>query len=42
MTRQLAEGSLDDLAVKTRYLDYKYGEDIALSSPTAAAPKDPA
>ena len=37
VTRQLAEGSLDDLAVKTRYLDYKYGEDIALPSP-----KDPA
>jgi hypothetical protein len=39
VTRQLAEGSLDDLAVKTRYLDYKYGEDIALPSP---ASKDPA
>jgi hypothetical protein len=26
VTRQLAEGSLDDLAVKTRYLDYKYGD----------------
>lgn len=24
VTRQLAEGSLDDLAIKTRYLDYKY------------------
>jgi hypothetical protein len=33
VTRQLAEGSLDDLAVKTRYLDYKYGEDIALPTP---------
>ena len=30
VTRQLAEGSLDDLAVKTRYLDYKYGADGAL------------
>ncbi|GGE01339.1 hypothetical protein GCM10011515_21380 [Tsuneonella deserti] len=39
VTRQLAEGSLDDLAVKTRYLDYKYGEDIALPSPSI---KDPA
>lgn len=34
VTRQLAEGSLDDLAVKTRYLDYKYGgEDVALPAP---------
>ena len=44
VTRQLAEGSLDDLAVKTRYLDYKYGdEDMALPAPSIAAPtKDPA
>jgi len=34
VTRQLAEGSLDDLAVKTRYLDYKYGgEDVTLPAP---------
>ncbi|WP_128891817.1 hypothetical protein [Erythrobacter sp. HKB08] len=26
VTRQLAEGSLDDLAIKHRYLDYRYGE----------------
>ena len=26
ITRQLAEGSLDDLAIKHRYLDYKFGE----------------
>lgn len=26
VTRQLAEGSLDNLAIKTRYLEYKYGE----------------
>lgn len=26
VTRQLAQGSLDDLAIKHRYLDYKYGE----------------
>ena len=26
VTRQLAEGTLDDLAVKHRYLDYKYGD----------------
>lgn len=25
VTRQLADGALDDLAVRTRYLDYKYG-----------------
>jgi hypothetical protein len=25
VTRQLAEGSLDDLAIRHRYLDYKYG-----------------
>lgn len=26
VTRQLASGALDDLAIKTRYLDYKYGD----------------
>ena len=26
VTRQLAEGSLDDLAIKNRFLEYKYGE----------------
>ena len=26
VTRQLAEGSLDDLAIKSRYLEYRYGE----------------
>ena len=26
ITRQLAEGSLDELAIKHRYLDYKFGE----------------
>jgi hypothetical protein len=25
VTRQLAQGSLDELAIRTRYLDYKYG-----------------
>ena len=34
VTRKLAEGALDDLAVRTRYLDYKYG-DNGLSSPAA-------
>ncbi len=27
VTRQLAEGSLDDLAIRNRYLDYKYGSE---------------
>ncbi len=31
ITRQLAEGSLDDLAIKHRYLDYKFGEGIETS-----------
>lgn len=26
VTRQLASGAIDNLAIKTRYLDYKYGE----------------
>jgi hypothetical protein len=25
VTRQLASGAIDNLAIKTRYLDYKYG-----------------
>ena len=28
ITRQLAEGSLDELAIKHRYLDYKFGEGV--------------
>lgn len=35
VTRQLAEGSLDDLAIRTRYLDYKYGDAEALPAPPA-------
>ncbi|MEZ5681616.1 MAG: hypothetical protein R3E14_10010 [Erythrobacter sp.] len=31
ITRQLAEGSLDDLAIKHRYLDYKFGEGVETS-----------
>ena len=31
ITRQLAEGPLDDLAIKHRYLDYKFGEGAATS-----------
>ena len=26
VTRQLAAGALDNLAIKTRYLEYKYGD----------------
>ncbi|KLE34627.1 hypothetical protein [Aurantiacibacter luteus] len=36
VTRQLADGALDDLAIRTRYLDYKYGERDAISAPDAA------
>ncbi|MDN3646274.1 hypothetical protein QWY75_08685 [Pontixanthobacter aestiaquae] len=39
VTRQLAEGSLDDLAIKTRYLEYKYGED-ADTSPGSGTEKN--
>lgn len=31
ITRQLAEGSLDNLAIKHRYLDYKFGESTETS-----------
>jgi len=31
VTRKLAEGALDDLAVKSRYLDYRYGGDELLA-----------
>ncbi len=31
VTRRLAEGALDDLAVKSRYLDYRYGGDEMLA-----------
>lgn len=31
ITRQLAEGSLDDLAIKHRYFDYKFGDGIETS-----------
>ncbi|MEE4537852.1 MAG: hypothetical protein V2J51_05085 [Erythrobacter sp.] len=31
VTRRLAEGALDDLAVKSRYLEYRYGEDAMLT-----------
>jgi HEPN domain-containing protein len=30
VTRRLAEGALDDLAIKSRYLDYRFGGPEAL------------
>jgi hypothetical protein len=33
VTRQLAEGSLDELAIRSRYLDYKFGDAEALPPP---------
>ena len=41
VTRQLAEGSLDDLAVRTRYLDYRYGDAEGMTLPDPA-PIEPA
>jgi hypothetical protein len=39
VTRQLASGALDDLAVRTRYLDYKYGaDDVGAEAPAAENP----
>jgi hypothetical protein len=35
VTRQLASGALDNLAIQTRYLDYKYGEALAEADPRA-------
>lgn len=34
VTRRLAEGALDDLAIKSRYLDYRYGGDELLADMT--------
>ncbi len=36
VTRKLAEGALDDLAVKSRYLDYRYGGDELLEDFTGS------
>ena len=38
VTRQLASGTIDDLAIKARYLDYKYGG--ALEDQSELPPKD--
>ncbi len=35
VTRQLASGAIDNLAIKTRYLDYKYGDALDEASPAA-------
>lgn len=37
VTRQLAEGDLDALAVRSRYLDYKYGDALPRTSPAPKA-----
>lgn len=39
VTRQLAAGDLDALAVRGRFLDYKYGDGLDQASPQLAAPK---
>lgn len=41
ITRQLAEGSLDDLAIKHRYLDYKFGSGADAAPQLEQSPKDP-
>jgi hypothetical protein len=38
ITRQLAQGSLDDLAITHRYLDYKYGEGVEADQPDHGVP----
>ena len=41
VTRQLADGALDDLAIRTRYLDYRYGaegEPASLPAPERQEP----
>lgn len=40
ITRQLASGDLDALAVRGRFLDYRYGEGLE-AAPQLAAPKGP-
>ncbi len=38
VTHRLAEGALDDLAIKDRYLEYRYGGDELLEDLTASGP----
>jgi hypothetical protein len=40
VTRRLAEGALDDLAIKSRYLDYRYGGAAALEDMSGTAMPD--
>ncbi|MEO6040481.1 MAG: hypothetical protein ABIP41_01130 [Croceibacterium sp.] len=42
VTRQLADGALDDLAVKTRYLEYRYGPETLGAAEPASLPVPPA
>ncbi len=39
VTRQLAAGDLDALAVRGRFLDYKYGDGLEQTAPQLVAPK---
>ena len=42
VTRQLADGALDDLAIRTRYLDYRYGaNDLGAGEPASLPAPDP-
>jgi hypothetical protein len=34
VTRQLADGALDDLAIRTRYLEYRYGNGDVAADPS--------
>lgn len=40
VTRRLAEGALDDLAIKSRYLEYRYGGSQVLEDMTGSAMPD--
>jgi hypothetical protein len=39
VTRQLAAGDLDALAVRGRFLDYKYGDGLEQATPQLQAPE---
>lgn len=39
VTRQLAAGDLDALAIRGRFLDYRYGDGLEQAAPQLAAPK---
>ena len=42
VTCQLADGALDDLAIRSRYLDYKFGGALDGPEPNVALPAPPA